>query len=700
MKRKGVFFTGFILTFLIQGLFADIKVISPVEGKWANRQTLLIDTAGDEKADFYYSVDGSSPKDFGLAYDGAVFLDTTGDIVLKIARISGNDIEETEIKYTVDPYDAYEKGYADFIGSFYDSCILSSVAGSVLAIPEELYFNFDNKDTFFEGQDLIISQNCVIERYIPCTLWNKKDDVKWHFLVQTVPQAIGVYSKRNVPFYITDWDTVTFTDQDFIYKIDSEYWSLPKEPVHLDRSVSHMISWQSIAFEEGNPVEFFVLPPMPSITRHQDDDGSISFSLDGDDSYKIGILQSENKEITQLYDLICLDTFFGDKYEGELQVAVYSNSIYQGTFTENYSIDKCPPEAPVITASIDQFYSRNVVKVQVACDKNCDLYVSLSDDFKIEEVDTVYTPEDALFKNVRMKDFVKEKNIYEITFNPQGESAQYYKLSAYCKNEKNKSRISDFSVIIDLYNYYFDSNAEIEKPDGTAQNPYKSLSDCISSVNKTRSVCFRVKGDFVLPENKTILQANCIIKNSGNATLIFPADSTLIVKNSSLEIQGCRIVNKGDTSLKDLNPIIKMENGVLTLNDCTISTKFRKNGTVIDAYSSVINLSNILASTNSEGYSSFISGIKSRVSVTDSIIASNGSTSVIFSMNEGILSVTANNLSVTGQRGRIAELFANESYFMNNSFRAELIIKSDNLSPIYHDKKSKLVQSNNDSAGF
>ena len=43
-----------------------------------------------------------------------------------------------------------------------------------------------------------------------------------------------------IPFEIKDWDTIIFTNEDYIYKIDSDYWALPKHPHKLDRSVSQL----------------------------------------------------------------------------------------------------------------------------------------------------------------------------------------------------------------------------------------------------------------------------------------------------------------------------------------------------------------------------------------------------------------------------------------------------------------------------
>ena len=69
----------FVLSALIP-LAAEINLLSPVEGNWANRQMLVIDNS--DGGDFFYSIDGADPETFGFAYDGPVLLDVAGDVHL------------------------------------------------------------------------------------------------------------------------------------------------------------------------------------------------------------------------------------------------------------------------------------------------------------------------------------------------------------------------------------------------------------------------------------------------------------------------------------------------------------------------------------------------------------------------------------------------------------------------------------------
>lgn len=64
--------------------------------------------------------------------------------------------------------------------------------------------------------------------------------------------ALGV--QEQLPYSIDRDGTFSFTGDFLIYQIDDEYWSADKKPRKLDMSQDHIVRWQSMAYEEGNPV--------------------------------------------------------------------------------------------------------------------------------------------------------------------------------------------------------------------------------------------------------------------------------------------------------------------------------------------------------------------------------------------------------------------------------------------------------------
>ena len=241
------FLTGFILLFALLPLAAEIKLLSPAEGVWANRQMLVIDNSSG--GDFFYSIEGADPETFGFAYDGPVLLDVAGDVQLNVTRIADDGKKETvSVSFTVQADDASKTSYKDFVQTFFDGGILNYSAGSELEIPPEFSFYLGVTDSnygqenFIPARTLRLSASSVLSRYIPCTIFDSERNVKYRFIIKTYPQSAGVFSRRDVPFEISDWETIKFLDENLIYKVDSEYWSLPKEPRKIDRTTSHMIS--------------------------------------------------------------------------------------------------------------------------------------------------------------------------------------------------------------------------------------------------------------------------------------------------------------------------------------------------------------------------------------------------------------------------------------------------------------------------
>jgi len=241
MNKKSLFVLLVVFFLSANSIFAQIEMISPVEGIWANKQMLVIENKGD--GDFFYSVDGSDPEAFGFAYDGPVLLDVNGVVKLNVTHIRSNKTKETaSVTYSVYEDDASKTNYSDLVKTFYDSGILNYSAGAKLKIPENLFYSFGlPPDSFIKGRTLSLSSSCILSRYIPCTIFDKEKNLKYRFIIRTLPQNAGIFSHRDVPFKITDWETIDFIDNSYIFKIDSEYWGLPSEPRKIDRTVSHMI---------------------------------------------------------------------------------------------------------------------------------------------------------------------------------------------------------------------------------------------------------------------------------------------------------------------------------------------------------------------------------------------------------------------------------------------------------------------------
>jgi len=698
MKKRFLLYFCILILSLESDLFAQISLLNPVKGKWSNKQMLVIDTSIE--GDYFYSIDGSDPSVFGFAYDGPVLLDVEGDVTLKVTKVTSRKKQENlTVNYTVVPDEAYSTSYYDFISSFFDSGLINYTAGSVLTIPSDLYYSLGlPPDSFIKGQPLQTSEHSVLARTIPCTVKDNLTKKQWRFIIKTYPLAAGTFSRRDLPVKVTDWETLEFLDENLIYKVDSEYWELPKTPKTLDRSVSHMISWQNLAYEYGNPVEFIVLPPKPEPLLSEGEDGELRLTLKGDPSYKMSVL-TEDSTYQELFDEIGFDVFYGDKVSSSLKIGIFSNGLYQGQMDIPYQINKRPPAIPQITSSVEDFYTREDVTLQIETDEEGQLYYAVSEPFSVNG--NIYNADSEVFQQIECDNFIAAKgNKIEFQLTGLKDSGVYYKIRAYSSIGANDSEVSEYSVIIDQYNYYYDSFYTKDDSNGTAEHPFNNFEDLLKSVNLSRSVGLNINGELFIPSGKNILQSNCLITGNKESSITFDSDAQLIVTDSTLEIRGLNIKNLKDEKSTKIVPLFKGERSILIFDDCLVYGNFEKNGTIIDAVDSFVYIDHSICAVTSFTYSSFISGVNSKINIKNSNISSFAETSVLISASGGEVNCNANSFRVNGKTGRIAELFGASGNFNDNVFKGELSKTTNSVMPVFADKISVLNLLQNENYGF
>lgn len=699
--RRSLFICSLsILFFLVcTNLYSQINVKSPISGQWANKQMLIIDTSSG--GDYFYSVDGSDPENFGFAYDGPVLLDVDGNVTLKIAKIISTNKKETlEISYSVIQDDGKLKSYSQFISSFFDTSILNYTSGTDFSIPSELKFSFEFfPKNFINGKTISISEKSVLTRTFPCTILDSSTNEKWRFFVKTYPSVSGTFSRRDLPIKIVDWETIEFLDENLIYKIDGEFWSLPKNPVKLDRNQSHMISWQSINYEFGNPIESFVLPPKPQIKITQSEDGEIICTLDGDESYKMSLL-GENFLYQELFSEICADVFFGENVSGTMQIGIFCSGLFQGEIDVPYSINKSPSSAPKIISDTKNFYTRKDVNLKIQNDdSNAELYYAISEPFAISDFSSRLNPNSLELQNVLADDFVKaESSSVSISLKALKESSVFYKVRAFSKKDSNQSPISEYSVIIDQ-NYYYDSSSSSSLQEGTLEQPFTDFNSLLQALNSTRNSKIFVLGDLVIPSRKYEISSNCIIIGEDDSNIIFDKNAQLIIKDSSLDLRKISIKNTKDDELSTMLPLIKGQRSVLSFTDCLIYAEFEKTGSVIDSSNCVVYIENSICAILANSYSCFMTGVNSKIFIEKSNITANSETSVLISFSQSQISCKENTLSVNCKKGRIAEFFESEGVFEKNVFKGELS-KSTSINPIFTDEKCSINFLDNETYGF
>ena len=120
---------------------------------------------------------------------------------------------------------------------------------------------------------------------------------------------------------------------------------------------------------------------------------------------------------------------------------------------------------------------------------------------------------------------------------------------------------------------------------------FTSFEQCVDVLDKSRYVNIRIFGDVEFPKGKTVFSSNCEISGFENARIIFPENSSIIVRNSSFIVRNSLLEHKGFSSRQ--SSFIELQHSVLDLSKCEVMTSFEKNGTLINSDKSVIVVSGL-----------------------------------------------------------------------------------------------------------
>lgn len=691
----------FLSFFLYVPFFFHAQVISPESGTWANRQLLIVDVPAE--GNVFYSLNGTDPERSGFAYDGPVLIDLDGEVSVNISIIdkNGNRVSR-KVSYIVKEIDAPKENQAEeFINSVVSQGMVEYLAGDSFTIPSSLEYCLGEKPEIFSaGTDLSLSSEMVISRYLPCVV--SDGNGMWRFMLKISPVKSGVFSRKDVPFEIIDWDTFVFADKSFIYKIDNQWWSQPRERVVLDRSVNHMISWQSVDYSKQNIVKFYNLPPKPEIVKKVEDNGQIQISAVSDSDYKFGLLQTPG-ETCELYDSLNIDTFKGDNFDGKVTVGVFYDSVCQGKMEIPFNIHKKNPRAPMILPSVQDDFARQAVRVAIASTEKNSVYYAVSGPVILDENYTV-SADEVLF-DLNSISFKKDANV-AVILEPMNEGAAAYKVAAYCVDgHGNRSKTSEYAVIIDQRNYFLDGTIvdpeKKKKANGTIKYPYTEFSEVVSLINQSRFVHIRVNGDVKVPAGVSRITSNCKIDGTGDSRLILAPTTSFLIKNASVSISNCIVSLAESRNTTETAFLFNLERGVLYLDGVELSAVFGKSGSIINSDNSVLNIVNTGLTSSAESYSSVISAVQSKIQIKKSRLTVVAGTAVDISSQGGLFELTDSTCIVTGVMGRIAELFDTHSTITGNNFVGDLKKPMGNNKPVYTDEKNYSVDySGNNITGF
>ncbi len=680
------------------------RVISPVTGNFNNKQVLVLDTS--DGSECFYSFSGTDPLTSGFAYDGPVLIDAVGRVNVRVAAVKDGHKEEIEVNFNVlesNPY-APESEEGAFISKVVNSGLYVFSSESPLSIPSGLeYAMGDGAAPYLSGKVLSLDDRNRLCRYLPCHISDGKNN--WRFVIFVTGSEIGTLSKNSVPFMIENWSTFTFTGKNLIWNIDGGEWSASKIPLQLDRSVKHTVCWQSVAYEHGNPVYTYVIPPEPELKVFCRNGEYALFSIYGDLRYRMELKSSgasgQILDCSGLVTQAVFDTFEGDSVKGQAVFDFFCDGVFQGAKTASYNVDKKPPMAPVFTSSAETFYARDKVTVQISAEENDTIFVAVSEPFKIteEEAEGGVSKDDPLFDKVEAGNFSEYKA--PLVLDSGSESAVFYKVRSYSKDDNgNFSAVSEYRVIIDAYNFYIDSEASGDVCDGSKKYPFNSFEQVTEVLNRGGFIHLFVKGSVVLPEKEILISSQCSLTGIGDARIIAGEKSSIFVKNTVFEAENI-LFEKSAATFDQNSSFFNVSSGSLHFKNCEITGVFGENGTLFNSVNSFVFFANTGLTVQAQTYCCALSSLDSRTEVKKCRVSAVAQTAVNFSVNGGKFECRNSSLRVSGHLGRIAELTATTSSMTENSYNGDFDKKIRGVVPVWCDKSTVILEdSKNVSAGF
>ena len=708
MKARHALCFFYLLMAPLAFAFEFSDIISPTEGTWANMQPLVLDTS--DGSELYYSLTGSDPLESGFAYDGPVLIDEAGSVSINITALDGEGRrKDFSVSYSVQPSSVVfsDPDESLFIQAISSNPIRKYVSGSFFSIPERFLWCIGkpiipNKS----GRRLSLSSQNNIDRYVSCSV--TEGTSLWQFVIHIVPDSSLALKdeERTVPFELKDWETFVFTGEKLIYQIDDEFWTASKEALHLDRSVQHVVRWQSMDYEFGNPVETFVLPAKPELSYFTKTDGTSEFFINSE-NFTLGKARMPSSDCVTVgsgrFDSVSVDVFEDDSISGLLELGVYYNGVYQGDLSSAFYVDKKIPQPPVISSSEKQSYARSRVRLTITGEDDADIYYAVSS--PVESDSGFSLDSEELFSSVRQGTFSLYRKGAEISLSSHSRKATYYKVSAYCLDRAgNKSPTTEYHVVVDEFNFYISPQGSTLNsgavPDGSYSNPFTDFSEALAALKKSSYMTLHVMGDMVLPSGDTVIETSCVLTGN-NVRITVPEDARILINSADFEAEGIVFERAaGNYSPKETTELFSVNGGSLTLRACEVVGTFQSNGILIDADDALVSLEDSGLTVQASSYAAVLSSSAVNATVLKCRLTSVGDVAVGLSLNAGTVLCDSSSCTLITRLGRCLELVNSVAHVTGSSFVAQREGSLKGTVAVWKDLDSLLYAEDNEESGF
>ncbi len=648
--------------------------MSPVAGTWHNVQPLVLNV--ESGTEIYYSLSGSDPLRFGFAYDGPVVLPQKGKVSVRITAL---DAEGSRSDFTVDyevqdlPFSGSAESSA-FVQTFLSNPIRKYISGSAYKIPAEFSYSIGASGRSFSGRELMLSSRNTMERYVPVQVEDAAHRYRFVLHVTAIPGAES--RQKQLPFVIDNWKLLTFASSAYSYRIDGGEWSNEPGSILIDRLSTHTVMWKDARAkgESADDVRIYsyTLPPLPQLASRTEKDGAVTFTLSpppfSSAQYKLGAIPQDlslESVASGLHDSVTVDAFYGEDLTKDFVAGVYFDGLFQGTLSIPYSVDRLPPEAPLISSRAQKRQGYSKTELVIQSEAQADIYVALSSPLEFDE-----GTEEAMrgrFESLATGDF----HLYrdgELTLSSGSELATFYKIRSYAVDRAgNKSEQSEYRLIVDEHNFYLNPQAaEGGEQDGSFSNPFASFEQAVYALNGAKDMHLHVVGR-VEVKKSLVLRSSCTV--IGMQSLLFFADkASLTIEDADVVFQHCSMAKKSASPAD--SGLLRIRGGSLSLEDCQLSAVFALDGILLRAERSKLRLVDSALTSHAASYTCDLSAADSELTALRSHAVAVARTGVNFSLNRCVCSLSRTIHSVAGHLGRCLEVSRSALDLRDNTFSA------------------------------
>lgn len=682
--------------------FDASSVVSPAAGVWRNKQALVLKSEAD--VDLYYSLTGADPLVSGFFYDGPVLINETGRVKVHIVAVfPDGSKKEYSLEYVVDETQDSDFDRHPFVRQIKQNPVMTYESGSAFTIPEGLLYSLDNtRAPYIEGGTLTLSAKNNIERFIPCSIADAKGNSQAHFVIRVTAKERPKAHPVELPFEVSNWTHITFTDKTFIYSIDGDLWAARDES-ELDRIVPHTISWQPMEYSSDNAVFEYTLPTKPELFTQSNRDGSVCFFIEevpgGREADLSGFLKDEEGDKSLHYTfadgsrMAFVNAFPNEDLKEQVQLALYCDGNLQGTIEQAVHIDRLPPATPVITSDAN---NPSAVKITVEPDSHVFYALSSPVDVPLESPGCYHKGD----KPSERGEFKLYKGGVIDLESGEGCALLYQIRTFAVDSSGNKSDTSELDLIIDKTNYYLAANSASEKHDGSYENPFTSMEQFLALLSVSRGkLNLHVFGSVDLPNREIIIEKPCHFIGHDDGRFVFSRNSLFKVRGTQVSFEDF-VFEKQSAGQMERGNLFDLEDSALVIEHSELSGVFEDGGSLITSKGGSVQLVDTGLTVAADAWACALQAVDSTVTATGTRWTSSAAACINASVTGGNSSFEDCSFSLIGKLGRGLELQGALSSIVDSEFIARLDPDTKNSFAIWSDDRDAVTSERNVQRGF